>query len=141
MAQTNGVIRPSTSTNWKWRVSNRSWPGSRRPEAKQVDFQVAVAALVAAQAPVAVDEAGLLVDAIQDGAQFHRGTSSGPAERADRPILLEADGCRQVHHEVRAILERAPPRPAACGRSLASRSRTLPLDIPAVLLRQGAASM
>ena len=51
-------------------------------------------------------------------------TSSGLAERANRPILLEADGCRQARHEVRAILERAPPRSAGCGRSLASRSKS-----------------
>ena len=45
MAQTNGVGRPSTRTNWKSRVSKRSWPSSRRPEVKQVDFQVAVTSL------------------------------------------------------------------------------------------------
>ena len=71
MAQTNRVGRPSTGTNWKWRVSKRSQPDPRRPEGKQVDFQVAVAALGAAQAAVATDEVGQLVDAIQYGARFH----------------------------------------------------------------------
>ena len=70
MAQANGVCRPNTGTNWKWRVSKRSQPDSRQAEEKQVDFQVAVAALVAVQAAVAVDEASQLVDATQCGVQF-----------------------------------------------------------------------
>ena len=71
MAQTNRVGRPRTGMNWKWRVSKRSQPDPRRPEGKRVDFQVADAALVAAEAAVAVDEAGQLVDAIQSVTQFH----------------------------------------------------------------------
>ena len=138
MAQTNRVGRPSTGTNWKWRVSKRSQPDPRQPEEEQADFQVAVAALGAARAAVAINEGGQLVDAIQDGAQFHGGTSSGPAERAYGPVLLQADGCRQARHGVRAILERAPPRSAVCGRSLASRSRVLPREIPEESPRHGA---
>ena len=81
------------------------------------------------------------MDATQYGAQFPGGTSSVPAERAYRLILLEADGCRQARHEVRAILERAPPRSAACGRSLASHSRAPSPETPEVFLRHEPAPM
>ena len=85
MAQTNVVGRLSTATNWKWRVSKRLQPDPRRPEEKQVDIQVADAALVAAEAAVAVDEADQLVDAIQWGAQFHGKRLGGrPSRRTVR---------------------------------------------------------